>query len=133
MAAASSEVVGSSQFESLIFGKGEEKKHLVAMVLTDSLKKSDKFSRELAYKPLKPGANPTIVSYKAGAVKNYNVTGSLMRFGNKNIFFYSRKPLAYYIGTTLALYTIVNSKVWLQEWGKSAPRKVDFVVGNFFN
>jgi hypothetical protein len=85
------------------------------------------------YKPLKPGANPTIVSYKAGAVKNYNVTGSLMRFGNKNIFFYSRKPLAYYIGTTLALYTIVNSKVWLQEWGKSAPRKVDFVVGNFFN
>jgi hypothetical protein len=35
-----------------------------------------------------PGANPTIVSYNASAVKFYNTTSSLVRFENKTIFFY---------------------------------------------
>jgi hypothetical protein len=30
-----------------------------------------------------PGGNPTIVSYNASAVKNYNAVSSLVRFGNK--------------------------------------------------
>jgi hypothetical protein len=46
-----------------------------------------------------PGANPTIVSYNASAVKVYNAsavkvynaTSSLVRFKVKNIFFYSEK------------------------------------------
>jgi hypothetical protein len=33
-----------------------------------------------------PGANPTIVSYNASAVKIYNPPISLVRFGNHNIF-----------------------------------------------
>jgi hypothetical protein len=33
-----------------------------------------------------PGANPTIVSYNAGATKLYTATSSLVRFGNKNYF-----------------------------------------------
>jgi hypothetical protein len=32
------------------------------------------------------GANPTIVSFNAGAVKAYNATSSLVRFENKNSF-----------------------------------------------
>jgi hypothetical protein len=39
----------------------------------------------------RPGANPTIVSYNASAVKIYNATGSLVRFENKNIFFWLEK------------------------------------------
>jgi hypothetical protein len=35
-----------------------------------------------------PGANPTIVSYNASAVKIYNTTSSLVRFENKNILFF---------------------------------------------
>jgi hypothetical protein len=34
------------------------------------------------------GTNFTIASYNAGAVKIYNDTSSLVRFENKNIFFY---------------------------------------------
>jgi hypothetical protein len=34
-----------------------------------------------------PGANPTIVSYNAGAVKIYNGTSSLVLLENKNILF----------------------------------------------
>jgi hypothetical protein len=34
------------------------------------------------------GANPTIASYNATVVNFYNATGSLVRFENKNIFFY---------------------------------------------
>jgi hypothetical protein len=37
---------------------------------------------------LEPGANPTIASYNASAVKIYNATGSLARFENKIIIFY---------------------------------------------
>jgi hypothetical protein len=40
-----------------------------------------------------PGANPTIVSYNASAVKNYNATSSLGRFENKNAFFNFKKML----------------------------------------
>jgi hypothetical protein len=48
------------------------------------------------YEKLIPGPNPTIVSYDAGAVKIYNATSSLVRFENKNIFFYLRTALAFY-------------------------------------
>jgi hypothetical protein len=37
---------------------------------------------------LPSGPNPTIVSYNACVEKNYNATGSLVRFATKNIFFY---------------------------------------------
>jgi hypothetical protein len=37
----------------------------------------------------KSGANPTIVS--ASAVKKYNANSSLVRFENKNVFFYLEK------------------------------------------
>jgi hypothetical protein len=40
------------------------------------------------YVRLAPGPNPTIVSYNASAVKVYNAKSSLVRFENKNIFFY---------------------------------------------
>jgi hypothetical protein len=33
-----------------------------------------------------PGANPTIASYSASAVKIQNATGSPVQFENKNIF-----------------------------------------------
>jgi hypothetical protein len=38
-----------------------------------------------------PGPNPTIASYSASVVKIYNSTSSLVRFENKNIFFYFEK------------------------------------------
>jgi hypothetical protein len=41
-----------------------------------------------------PGANPTIVSYNASAVKNSNTMSSLVRFEN---FFTLKYALAYYI------------------------------------
>jgi hypothetical protein len=47
------------------------------------------------------GANPTIVSYNANAVKIYNAASSLVRFENKNIFYYFEKTLQ--PTTTLAL------------------------------
>jgi hypothetical protein len=37
------------------------------------------------------GANPTTASYNASAVQTYNATSSLVRFENKNIFFYYEK------------------------------------------
>jgi hypothetical protein len=40
------------------------------------------------YRSTWPGANPTIASYNASVVNFYNATGSLVRFENKNIFFY---------------------------------------------
>jgi hypothetical protein len=40
-----------------------------------------------------PGANATIVSYNASAVKNYNSTSSLVRFESKSIFFYFENTL----------------------------------------
>jgi hypothetical protein len=43
------------------------------------------------------GPNPTIASYNASVVNFYNATGSIVRFINKNIFFfYSKNALAYY-------------------------------------
>jgi hypothetical protein len=36
-------------------------------------------------------SNPTIMSYNASAVKNYNATSSLVRSETKNIFFYLEK------------------------------------------
>jgi hypothetical protein len=39
----------------------------------------------------KAGSISTIVSYDDNVVKKYNTTGSLVRFKNKNIFFYLQK------------------------------------------
>jgi hypothetical protein len=39
------------------------------------------------------GLDPTIVSCNSGSVENYNVTSSLVRFQNKNNFFYFLKAL----------------------------------------
>jgi hypothetical protein len=55
------------------------------------------------------GSNPTIASYNASAVKIYSATSSLVRFENKNIFFYFKKtlnPTRYSAGVVA-----VNSKV----------------------
>jgi hypothetical protein len=61
---------------------------------------------------MKPGANPTIASYNTGVVKNYNTLSSLVRFENKNVFFYYEKRFSL-LCTTLALYVgryiVVNS------------------------
>jgi hypothetical protein len=46
------------------------------------------------------------VSYNASAVKIYNATSSLVRFEDKNIFFYFENDLAYYNAGVVA----VNSK-----------------------
>jgi hypothetical protein len=45
-------------------------------------------------RPSPPGADPTIASYNASAVKIYNAACSLVRFENKNIFFYREKRLS---------------------------------------
>jgi hypothetical protein len=42
---------------------------------------------------LSPGATPTIVSYNASAGKIYNATSTLVRFENKNSFFFFEKTL----------------------------------------
>jgi hypothetical protein len=47
------------------------------------------------------GANPTIASYNASVVKTYNAMSSLVRFENKNDFFYFEKTL--WLTTTLPL------------------------------
>jgi hypothetical protein len=60
---------------------------------------------------LVPGANPTIVSYKASVVKAYNATSNLVRF--ENIFFLVLLKTLY-PATMLALYLVVNSD-WLLE------------------
>jgi hypothetical protein len=48
-----------------------------------------------------PGVNPTTVSYNASVVKIYNATSNLVRFKNKNTFFYFEKMVL--PTTTLAL------------------------------
>jgi hypothetical protein len=52
-----------------------------------------------------PGANPTIVSYNARAVKFFNATSSLVRFENKNVFFCFEKC------SSTAGIVVVNLKV----------------------
>jgi hypothetical protein len=53
------------------------------------------------------GANPTIVSYNASAVKIYNATSSLVCSENKQFFFYFEKiAVAYYIAGAV----VVNFK-----------------------
>jgi hypothetical protein len=52
-------------------------------------------------------ANPTIASYNAGVVNFCNATGSLVRFINKNSFFFFENALAYYNAGVVA----VNLKV----------------------
>jgi hypothetical protein len=54
------------------------------------------------------GANPTIASYNASAVKIYNATSSLVRFANKNIFLCIEKTL--YVSYYNACVAVVNSK-----------------------
>jgi hypothetical protein len=46
--------------------------------------------RKNPFKKLASGPNPTIVSYNASAVKNYNATSRLVRLENKNISFYEK-------------------------------------------
>jgi hypothetical protein len=58
---------------------------------TLTLSRIKKHSRKFKSRGLGPGANPTIVSYNAGAVKIYYYYNSLVRFENKNIFFFFEK------------------------------------------
>jgi hypothetical protein len=53
------------------------------------------------------GANPTIASYYARAVKIYSATSSHVCFGNKNISFARKNALVYYNADV----AVVNSKV----------------------
>jgi hypothetical protein len=39
----------------------------------------------------RPGADPTTANYNAGVVKIYNETSGLVRFKNKNSYFYFEK------------------------------------------
>jgi hypothetical protein len=51
------------------------------------------------------GANPTTESYNGSIVKNYSATSSLVRFKNKNSFFYFEKQ------SRLATATLLISQV----------------------
>jgi hypothetical protein len=76
-----------------------------------------------------PGTNPTIASYKASVVNFYNATtGSLARFGNKNIFFFFEKRYCN------AGVVAVNSKVVGLATGstKHLPWKCLFLHDNIF-
>jgi hypothetical protein len=61
-----------------------------------------------------PGANSTIVSYKASAVRITTLpVAFVVRFDNKKVFAHFEKTL--WLTTTLALYLqIQKSKDWLQ-------------------
>jgi hypothetical protein len=58
------------------------------------------------YEKSAPGANPTIVSYNASAVKNFNATSSLVHF-EKNYFTMKNALHRYYS----AVVVVVISKV----------------------
>jgi hypothetical protein len=58
--------------------------------------------------PLKPAANPTIVSDNASVVKNYNACSSLVRFENKNSLINFAKNATAYYDTGVV---VVNSEV----------------------
>jgi hypothetical protein len=51
----------------------------------------------------KAGANPTITSYNASAVKNFNATNSIALFTIKTIVFYFKNALAYYNAGVVAV------------------------------
>jgi hypothetical protein len=56
----------------------------------------------------RPGANPMIVSYNARAVRNYNVTSSLVHFETNTFSFPLKNALTYYNDGIL----VVNSEVF---------------------
>jgi hypothetical protein len=57
---------------------------------------------------LPPGANPTILSYSASAVKIYNAACSLVRFESKRIIFNTKNALHTYYSAGVV---VVNLKV----------------------
>jgi hypothetical protein len=60
-----------------------------------------------------PGPNPTIASNNASVVNFYNATGSIVRFINKNIFFfYSKNALAYYNAGCIFENRRIGSRFW---------------------
>jgi hypothetical protein len=60
----------------------------------EDLKRGERLSRpRVAAQEPKSGANPSIVSYNANVAKIHNAIYSLVRFENKNIFFYYGETL----------------------------------------
>jgi hypothetical protein len=60
---------------------------------------------------IQPVATPTIMSYNASAVKNYNATSSLVRFGNKTFSSTLKIALAYYNASAVKNYNATSSVV----------------------
>jgi hypothetical protein len=75
--------------------------------------------REKAADGFTSGANPTIVSYSASDEKNYNAKSCLVRFENKNIFFYiekrssllqRRRCSSKFVGSAPALFSVSSGR-----------------------